>query len=236
MKSRNHMVLCLFTLVVMAGCASTKVTSRNELVSGPLPMPDEIWVYDFAATPTDVPGDSAFAGQYAEHYPPQTAEQIATGRRLGHEMAEQLVQQILDMGMPAALAGPSTKPQVNDIVLRGYLISYNEGDAAQRIVIGFGSGKSDLRVALEGFQMTAGGLRKLGSGSTNSAGADTPGMDLGALSEIATHNPAGLILSSGFKAYGQESGDSTIQGRVKQTVKEIADVLKQRFEQQGWIS
>jgi hypothetical protein len=35
--------------------------------------------------------------------------------------------------------------------------------------------------------------------------------------------------------YGEESGSSTVKGRAKQTAKEIADVLKKRFQEQGWI-
>ena len=62
-----------------------------------------------------------------------------------------------------------------------------------------------------------------------------PGADLGVVSLIATHNPAGLIISSGVKIYDEESGSATIKGRVKGTVKEIADALKLRFEEQGWI-
>jgi hypothetical protein len=38
-----------------------------------------------------------------------------------------------------------------------------------------------------------------------------------------------------MKVYGEKSGSSTIEGRVKQTVKEIADQLKLRFQEQGWI-
>jgi hypothetical protein len=53
---------------------------------------------------------------------------------------------------------------------------------------------------------------------------------------IATHNPAGLIIISGVKIYGEESGSSKVKGRAKQTAKEIADVLKKRFQEQGWIN
>jgi hypothetical protein len=38
-----------------------------------------------------------------------------------------------------------------------------------------------------------------------------------------------------MKAYGEETGSSGIEGRAKQTAKEIADVLKKRFQEQGWI-
>ena len=236
MKSHNKVVLCLFALLIIAGCASTKVTSRKELVTEQLPKPSHIWVYDFAATPADVPAESSLAGQYSEHSTPQTAEQIATGRKLGAEIAKELIKQIRDMGMPAELGGAGTKPQINDIVIRGYLISYNKGSAAKRILIGFGSGASDLKVAAEGFQMTAEGLRKLGSGTAESGGSKAPGADLGVLGLIATHNPAGLIISSGVKVYGEETGSSKVEGRAKAIAKEIGDVLKKRFQEQGWIS
>jgi len=139
------------------------------------------------------------------------------------------------MGMHAQRASAETTPQINDLVIRGYLISFNEGSAEKRFAIGFGSGASDLKVAVEGFQKTAQGLRKLGSGSTAAEGAKTPGADLGIVGLLATHNPAGLIISSGMHLYGEESGSSTVKGRAKQTAKEIADVLKKRFQEQGWI-
>ena len=147
MKSHHHIVLSLFALMLIAGCGSTKVTSRNELVTGRIPRPAHIWVYDFAATAADVPAESALAGKYSEHSTPQTAEQIATGRKLGAEIAAELVKEIRAMGMPAELGVAGTTPQINDIVIRGYLISFNKGSEAKRIAIGFGSGASDLKVA-----------------------------------------------------------------------------------------
>jgi hypothetical protein len=235
MKYRRYLVPHLLALITLAGCASTKVATRQQLVSGPLPRPAQIWVYDFAATPTDVPADSALAGQYVVSTAPPTAEQIATGRQVGAELAAQLVEQIRDMGMPAERAAMGTRPQLNDIVIRGYLLSVDEGSAVKRVAIGFGSGGSELRTAVEGYQMTAQGLRKLGSGTLDSGGSKTPGAALGAATFIATANPAGLIVSSGMKAYGEASGSSKLEGRAKATAKEIADVLKQRFQEQGWI-
>jgi hypothetical protein len=228
-------VMCLFAVVMAAGCASTKITSRHELVTEQLPRPAHIWVYDFAATGADIPDNSALAGQHSEHSTPQTAEQIATGRKVGAEIAKQLVEQINAMGMPAERAVTGTTPQINDIVIRGYLLTIEKGSAAKRVAIGFGSGESELKVAAEGFQMTAQGLRKLGGGTTESGGSKGPGGALGVATLLATHNPVGLIVGTGVKVYGEESGSSKIEGRAKAIAKEIADVLKKRFEQQGWI-
>ena len=235
MKSHSRIVLCLFAMLVVAGCASTKVSDRDQVVTGQLPRPAHIWVYDFAARPEDVPDYSALAGQPSASSAPLTPEQIATGRKLGAQLAAELVTQINAMGMPAEQAMAGITPQINDLVIRGYFLSIDVGSAEKRIAIGFGSGESELRVAVEGFQMTAQGLRKLGSGTTESTGAKGPGGVLGVATLLATHNPAGLIVGTGVKVYGEESGKSTVEGRAKATAKEIADVLKKRFQEQGWI-
>ena len=235
MKSHRRIVSCLFALLVIGGCASTEVADRQTLVSGKIPRPNHIWVYDFAATPGEVPADSALAGQHSAHPTPQTAEQIATGRQVGNEIAAQLVEEIRGMGLPAERASSGTRPQINDIVIRGYLLSVDEGSAAKRVAIGFGSGSSELRTAVEGFQVTPQGLRKLGSGTVESAGSQTPGAAMGVAGLIATGNPAGLIVTGAMKVYGESSGSSTIEGRAKATAKEIADQIRPKFEQQGWI-
>ena len=235
MKTRHHLMMFLIALLVVAGCASTKVSNQEELVTEKVPRPANIWVHDFAAMPEDVPDDSALAEHHSEHSTPQTAEQIATGQKLGAEIAAQLVERIRGMGMPAERATSETKPRINDIVIRGYLVSVVEGTDKKRIVIGFGSGASELRVAAEGFQMTSQGLRKLGSGSTDATGSKTPGAAMGVVGLVAMHNPVGLIVSTGMKVHDEKTGSSTIEGRAKQTANEIADVLKQRFQEQDWI-
>jgi len=235
MTYRRDLVPCLLALIAVAGCASTKVTSRRQLVTGPLPRPDHILVYYFGATPADVPADSGFAGQVAEPSTPQTAEQIEAGRQLGAQLAIELAANIRAMGLPAEAVTSRTSPRVGDIVIRGYLFSIEEGSAAKRVAIGFGAGGSELKTAVEGFQMTPQGLRKLGSGTVDAGGGKSPGAALGVVGLVATGNPAGLIVSTGMKVYGEASGSSKVEGRAKATAKEIADVLKQRFQQQGWI-
>jgi Domain of unknown function (DUF4410) len=232
------MISCLLAIFAAADCARADITNRETLVNGPLPQPAQIWVYDFAATPADLPTDSALAGQPDLDTTPQTPDQIAEGRKLGAEIAAELVQRIHDMRMPAqeVLSGTQAQPQVNDLVIRGYLVSVIEGSAKKRFGIGFGAGASELKTAVEGFQMTANGLRKLGSGTVDAKGRKTPGASAGVASLLVTHNPAGLIISSGIKVYGEKSGNSTVEGRAEQTAKEIADALKQRFQQQGWIN
>jgi len=238
MKTRSgaHKIFaCLVALAITAGCASTTVTNRQQVATGYLPRPGQIWVYPFAATPADVPPESSLAGQVTDSAP-QTAEQIAEGKKLASQIAVDLVNEIHGMGLPAAVANSGTRPQLNDLVIEGSILSVQQGSAAERIAIGFSAGGSEMKVAVEGFQMTATGLRKLGSGDVGSTGNKTPGSAVGLAVLIATHNPAGLIISTGMKVYGEKSGKNTIEGRATQIAKEIGDALDKRFQQQGWVT
>ena len=234
MKSRSPIVSCLVALLVVAGCASAKTSDRQALASERLPRPDRIWVYDFAATAEDMPTDSAFTGQYAVPTG-QTPAQVEAGRKLGALIAAELVGDIRKMGLRAERPSAQTTPQVNDIVIWGCILSVQAGDATQRVAIGFGAGNSELQTAVEGFQMTAQGLRKLGSGTVTSSGSKTPGAAAPLGVALATGNPLGLIVSTGMKVSGESSGSSKIEGRADQTAQEIAKQLKPRFQQQGWI-
>ena len=235
MTSRSRLVSCLFALSVVAGGALPCVTNGQTVASEKIRRPDHILVYDFVASPADVPADSAIAGQYAPHSTPQTADQIQTGRQVGAQIARELVANIRAMGLPAGQASSQTAPRIGDLVIRGYLLSIETGSAAERVAIGFGSGASELRVAVEGYQMTDRGLRKLGSGAVDSTGSKSPGTAASLAVAVATGNPLGLIVSGGKNISGEESGSSTIEGRAKDTAKAIADQLRPRFEQQGWI-
>jgi hypothetical protein len=219
--------------VLLNGCATTTVSNNQQMTTGTLPRPNMIWVYDFAASPDEVPPNSALAG--GAYAAPETPDQLAAGRALGAQIAGQLVTNIQGMGMPAAIGSPGTRPALNDIVLEGTVLSVQAGNAAERVTIGFAAGQSELKVAVEGFHMTSTGLREIGQGDVNSTSAKTPGMSFGLASSLIMHNPAGILISTGVKAYGEESGNDTVQGRAKQIADKIAVIMKQRFQAQGWL-
>jgi uncharacterized protein DUF4410 len=52
--------------------------------------------------------------------------------------------------------------------------SVDSGSAITRVVLGFGSGASELKTAVEGSLMPERGLRRLGSGAVDSGGGKTP--------------------------------------------------------------
>jgi hypothetical protein len=236
MKSSSRIVLCLLALVVAAGCASTKVTQQTPMVNQGMARPNQIWVYNFVANPADMPANSSISAEVDTPSTPPTAEQTEEGRQLGALIAADLVADINAMGLSAVQAGPGSSPQVGDGVIRGYLVSVQGGGAVKRFVIGFGYGTSEMDTVVEGYAVTPQGWRKLGSGTLSSSGGKTPGMVVPAAVAIASGNPIGLIVVGGLKVYGEASGRNKLEGRAKATADEIAEQLRIRFQDRGWIS
>jgi Domain of unknown function (DUF4410) len=217
MKDSSHTLALFFALAVIAGCASTKVTEQTPMINETIRRPNRIWVYNFIASPADVPANSSIRGEVSTPSNPPTAKEIETGRKLGALIAQDLVADIQAMGLSAVQAGPGSSPQVGDGVIRGYLVSVQGGGAVKRFVIGFGAGTSEMDTVVEGYQVTPKGWRKLGSGTLSSSGSKTPGVVVPAAVAIATGNPVGLIVVGGLKIYGEASGRNTLEGRAKAT-------------------
>jgi hypothetical protein len=236
MKSFTCTILFFSALAVFAGCASTQFTEQTPPVNEAIARPNQIWVYNFAATPSEIPADSSIRGEVGAPSTPPTAEQLETSRQLGALIAQDLATDIQAMGLAAVQAGPDSSPQVGDGVIRGYLVSVEGGGALKRFVIGFGYGTSEMDTVVEGYVMTPQGLRRLGSGTLSSSGGKTPGVVVPAAMAIATGNPIGLIVVGGVKIYGEASGRNTLKGRAKATADEIAEQLKIRFRERGWIN
>jgi len=226
-------VAAALALLLIGGCAKTTVTDRQYYEGPRLARPARIIVYDFAASASDLPAgyNLAVAAPSAE----QTPDDVSLGRKLGAEVAKDLVVEIQGMGLPAVAAGGQPPPQINDITIVGYFVSIDSGNIAKRFAIGFGSGAPELQTVVEVYVMSPQGLRRLGSAELNSAGSKAPGAALPLAVTVATGNPIGLIVSSAFKVEGQVSGRTTIEGSAKQTAKEIAEQLKAGAQRQGWI-
>lgn len=218
MKTFGRIILVSLALTLLAGCASTNVLARQEYKGGKVARPGQIHIYDFAPESRSMP-----------------AEQAATEHQVGAKIAQVLVDEIRGMGLPAERASDRTAPQIGDLVIRGTILSMDEGSAEKRVGLGFGAGAADLKTKVEGFLMTEHGLKKLGSGTQDAGGGKSPGAAVAVAGAIATANPAGLIVSSVSKLHGEASGSSTVEGRAEDTAKEIAKELQKKFKEQGWI-
>jgi hypothetical protein len=234
MRPLGRAISCVLAFVAVAGCASTAVTERQRYEGEKLARPERIIVHDFTANPAEVPPESAFATELAGA-PAPTPEQLEVGRWLGAQVARELVAELRRMGLPAVPAEGGPPPRPDDIVLRGYFLSVDEGRAGSRLLVGFGAGAAELRTAVEAYQMTTEGLRPLGRGQIRSEGGELPGMIVPLAVVAATASPIGLIVGGTAKATGEATGSETIEGAAARTAEEIAAQLKTAAEEQDWI-
>ena len=227
------LVGAMLALLLIGGCAKTTVSDRQYYEGPRLARPARVIVYDFAASASDLPAgyDVAIAAPAAE----QTPDDVSLGRKLGAEIAKNLVTDLQEAGLPAVQAAGQPPPQLNDITIVGYFVSVDSGSIAKRFAIGFGAGAPELKTVAEAYVMTDKGLRRLEAEELNSTGPKGPGEALPLAVAVASGNPIGLIVSSAVKVGGEVSGMSTIEGSAKRTAKEIADQVKTGARRQGWI-
>jgi len=224
--------VAMLAVAALAACASTEVTDRDAYEGPKLPRPGRIIVHDFTANPDEIPSGSALAENAGQR---PTAAQLSEADKLGAEVAKQLVAKLSAAGLPAVRAAGQPAPQLNDIVIRGYFVSVDEGSAAKRVLIGFGSGDAKLFTMVEGYRMTSSGLEQLGSAEIDSEGGHIPGMILPAAVLVATANPIGLVVGGAVKAVGEVDGSATVSGSAERTADEVAKELEKAAEKQGWI-
>lgn len=236
MRSVRGLVVILVALAALGGCAKVQISDRQEYTGGKLPRPQHVWVYDFVATPNDVPPQSSLFGHPSVDTSAQTAEDVKLNRQVGAALANALVAEIAGMGLPAGNASASTVPSLDDLVLRGTLLSVQVGSEAERLAIGLGKGAAELKVAIEAYHMTPSGLVKLGGGTAGTEAGKGPGAAVPLAVAIATKNPIGLIVSTGVNLHAEKTGSATIEGKEQMIAKQIAAELQPRFVEQGWIA
>lgn len=240
MGTKDLRVRSICTVMIAAfmaiSCASSEVASRRRHVGDEqLPKPGRILVYDFAATPGDIPADAAISGKYSRYATPQTAEQIRFGRQLGDIVARELVKEILQLGMPAERAKTGPPPGMNDLLIKGEFVSIDEGSRTKRMLIGFGAGAGELKTHVEGYQITDQGKRLLGSGEVKAGGGKMPGMLVPVAGGAAAGSAATSVAVSGGMNIAQEKGSESLEAAAKRTAEEIAKLLSNAFAEHGWI-
>lgn len=228
-----------FSLAIAAllgGCASSDVAGqRSHVANEYLERPGRVIVYDFAASPSDIPAGAPIAGRVHQRAKPQSYEAVARGRNLGALVARELVEDILEMGMPAERADGGPPPQLGDHVIQGVFVALDEGSRLKRMVVGFGAGAAEMKTFAEAYLVTEDGLRPLGSAEIEAEGGKMPGM----LVPVAGGAAAGRVVTSavvsGALNVAQEAGPESLEAAAERTAEDISDILRNAYTKRGWI-
>src|SRR4249920_4037375 len=83
----------VLALLLLAGCAQTTVSQQQSYEGSRLARPNRIIVHDFAASASDLPAGYAIAVAAPPHAS-QTTDDVSLGRKLGAEVARNLVSEL----------------------------------------------------------------------------------------------------------------------------------------------
>ena len=126
-------------------------------------------------------------------------------------------------------------PRIGDGVIRGEFIAVDKGSAIKRVIIGFGAGAAELQTLVETYQVTASGLRPLGSAQIDAAGSKMPGMLVPVGVGAAVGGAATSAALSGAANLAGEAGPETIEAAAQRTAKEIAKGIVASYKKRGWL-
>jgi Domain of unknown function (DUF4410) len=224
-------------LALLAGCTSG--SSQIE-TSAELPRPQVVVVQDFAVVPGEVqldPGLSATIRetlQAAASTEPSPAEQFQVGRRTADALADKLVIEIRDLGFEAQ-RGPGLPPGVETgLVVGGQFVAIDQGDRAERVAIGLGAGRSDVRVRAQVFEVGPRGRTLVDEIEVDAKSGLAPGMaeTMGA-GALTGHLVASTLVGGGLHVADESLGTSVVADSDR-AAKGIAKQLAQLFAEQGW--
>jgi hypothetical protein len=217
----------------LAACTSSGTSFES---TQRLPRPDVVIVEPFAVSPDEVQVSEGLAArvQQLTGGTPRTPDERAVGRQVADALAQKLAVEIQDLGLPAQV-GASAPPQArNPLFITGQFVSIDEGNEAERVAIGLGAGRSDVRVQAQVYE-GAGARRQLVEElEVDAKSGMTPGMleTMGA-GALAGHLLASTVVSGGLHVASEEMSTSVVAD-ADRAAKGLAKQLAAFFGQQGW--
>jgi len=230
-------VAALAAAFLVTACAPTSVQSIFQR-EGAAPRPERVLVYDFSVTPDEVQLDRGLSAELEQMAKgtPRTEQELQIGRKAARALSDELVERINAMGLPAQRAVGAPANWANALLIEGQFLSIDEGNRTERVVVGLGMGRSDVRADIQVYEARGTQLVRLEEFMTDAksgykpGAAETLGMGAaaGTLAVSAAVTVAGTVAS---EALGVDA-----EADARRTAKEVAEKLQAYFTRQGWIA
>ena len=234
----------LLASVMMMGCAKTVVKSEYESVTS-LQRPSQIFVYNFAVSRQQVkenqglfqPTINEIEGTTTLAHEGEIAEEVQT------VAADELVIGLQNLGLPARRVSGTTPMPKGSLGITGQFLAVDEGNRARRLVIGFGSGQSqvDIRIQLYGFGIDPSKTEseiaptKLLEFETHGDSGSMPGAAVTAGAGAAAGAGAGAVVGVNAAVGGVKAYRSSMGVMTSKSVEQAVNLMSEFFGRQGWI-
>src|SRR5882724_6757894 len=231
------LAMAAMALTTMVGCARVS-TEHLQKTTDRLARPALVLVHDYEVSPDEVQLDSALSSRVkrAVKGTPKTEDQLKVEREVNRTLTTTLVDEIRKLGIPAEPARMASPVVGSTLSIEGQIVSINEGNKAKRLVIGLGSGASEVRTLTQVYEVTSGeGHRLVEDFYTTAKSSRKPGF--GPMAGMGA--AAGLAASHATAAGGvglATALSQTVEADIKHGAKQIAKELAKLFVQQGWIA
>jgi hypothetical protein len=244
-------VSALAGLALLAACTSTQsqMTTGGQMFA----RPQLVVVENFAVSPDEVQISEGLSAEVQQLLgsgsgTPRTEQELQTGHQVAEAISKNLVTEIRDLGLSAEVANPAdprlsgargdvVPPGIqNAVLITGQLVSVDEGNAAERVIIGFAAGRSDVRAQVQVFYVSGGQRRLMDTIEVDAKSGLTPGMaeTMGA-GALAGHLLVSAAVSTGVQVVSEKVAD-TVVADADRAAKGIAKQLSALFAQQGWTT
>jgi hypothetical protein len=204
-----------------------------------LPRPQVVVVRDFAVAANEVRLDPGLSGTIDETLKgaggaPRSAQEREVGRQVADVLAQRLVIEINDLGLPARRGADLPAGMQAGLVVAGQFVAVDQGDEAERVAIGLAAGRSDVRVRAQVFAVTPQGRQLADEIEVDAKSGLKPGMaetlGVGVLTGgLLTAVAAG----TGLNVANEELGTSVLVD-ADRAARGIAKQIAALFGKQGW--
>ncbi len=224
--------------LLMVGCAKNNVQETFAVANTGMPKPNSVLIYNFAVNPDDVKTTSGILGklQASMKKTTQSAEETQLAREVSDAMATELTQKIAAMGLNPVRADQTLRPTQGSIVITGAFVNINEGNQAQRSVIGLGMGQSSLDSKVVVLAPSPSGDQELLSFDAHADSGDMPGAAVMGPAGAATGAATAAAVATNVATGAVKSYKSASAQQAKVMAEKIAAQLATYFAQQGWIN
>jgi Domain of unknown function (DUF4410) len=226
-------------LALLAACTSAQ--STMETSDAMLPQPAVVIVESFAVSPDEVKLDEGLVSEVeaavgSGNATPRTEQEQQVGAQVASAIADKLVVEIRDLGLQAERGSAVPAGTPNALLIKGQLVSIDEGNRAERVAIGLGAGRSDVRTYVQVYEVTPGGQRLIDQIEVDAKSGLTPGMaeTMGA-GGLAGHLLVSTLVSGGVHVVSESMGTNVVAD-ADRAAKGIAKQLSVLFAKEGWTT
>ena len=232
-----NVVACV-GLAVLAACTSTQ--SQVEPDAAMLPRPQIVVVDTFAASPDEVKLDEGLTTEIEQavkerHGTSRTQQEIEAGRQVADAIADKLVVEIRTW-VCAPSAAARCRPARERAPDQGPAGLDRRGQPTERVIIGLGAGRSDVRAHAQVYEVTPTGSRLIDTIEVDAKSGLAPGMaESMGVGGLTGHLLVSTVVGGGLHVADEALGTDVVAD-ADRAAKGIAKQLSALFGKEGWTS